>query len=79
MSLNVRDVVVYKTRNRYGDVIKREVRKIIRFLKNTNNKTILEWESQKNQGVCIPSQWQEWCDDVNENKRRGLTVWRSAV
>ena len=80
MSLpQVRDIVIYKTRNKYGDVIKREKRKIIRIFRNEKGYPLIEWESQRNQGVCPPFLWQEWCDDVDENKRRGLTVWRTSV
>lgn len=78
MSLpNLKDIVMYKTRNKYGDVIKREVRKVIRLLKNTQGRPIIEWESPKNMGVCIPSTWDDWCNDIDENKRRGNVRYRS--
>ncbi len=78
MSLpSIRDIVIYKTRNRWSDVTRREKRKVIRLLKNNLGQPIIEWESSKNMGICMPSTWQDWCDDVNENEHRGASIWRS--
>jgi len=76
MKHNVSDVVLYKTYNKNGDVIyygnkAPEVRKISRFILNEREETIIEWHSDKGQGVCMVSLWEEWQNGVNETKRRG--------
>ena len=76
MNHHVNDVVLYKTLNKNGEVIRYgnkapEVRKISRFLTNERNETVFEWQSDKGQGVCIISLWEEWQNGMNENKKRG--------
>jgi len=76
---NIGDTVLYLTYNRMDEVIHfgskaPDHRRVIRILDNTDGNKIVEWESSKSQGVCIPSTWYEWYESANENKRRGLTV-----
>ena len=76
MNHNINDVVLYKTYNKNGEVIRfganaPEVRKIIRFVPNTKNENVIEWSSSRGQGACMQSIWEEWQDSVNEGQRRG--------
>jgi hypothetical protein len=78
---SINDLVLYKTRNKWGDVMDRKTEKrvVFRLFRNNKGAMLIEWRGPRGQGACMPSTWNDWCDDVDENKRRGLTRWSSAV
>lgn len=53
---------------------------IVRMPKNNKGETIIEWESQRPKwqvGTCTTFLWNEWRKNIDEKRRRGLTVVRN--
>lgn len=48
--------------------------------KNNKGETIIQWESQRPKwqvGTCTTFLWNEWRKNIDEKRRRGLTVVRN--
>lgn len=50
--------------------IENEIRTVIEIFKNMNNDKHIRWKSKRGEGVCHPTVWEGWINNITTEDRK---------